>query len=312
MNSHYKIQKNSVKNIVEDFNNNCVGCNKCQCLMMGDLNIDMKSFTSKVLKDGLKKKQAFSCVDCMQCNTKCDLDINEIFRVLKNDIYCQLENNKLFNTPYILQKQVKKHHKINKPKSKTVFMSGCTLNSKPKLVNKALEILKTHDKQIELFDGCCTKPIKLLGNEKLHQKYLNEYKEKFKDTVVITACFSCTKVLENFVETTTLYEYTLNNNLITKKSFNQDYSIKLPCHINDYHTNICLDVCKTLGVNVISTDNTCCGSGGLIGFSNYKLSRKYLNCSINNLKTNSAICFCAECNSKINKKKKSRHIIELL
>lgn len=312
MNSQYKIQNQSVQKIVKDFNNKCIGCNKCQCLMMNDQHIEMKSFTTKILNEGFKKREVFSCVDCMQCNTYCDLDVNEIFRSLKIDAYCQLENNKVFNTPYILQKRVKQNHTIPTPKSKVVFMSGCVLKLKPELVNKALQILKGYDDSIELYDGCCTKPVKLLGNEKLHQAYLHEYREKFKDVVVITACFSCTKVLENDVSTITLYEYMLNNNLVPKKGFSNNYSIKLPCHINENHIDICNSFCNTLGINVVSSDNTCCGSGGLIGFSNYRLSQKYLNSSVNNLKTNDVVCFCAECNSKVKRKKNSKHIIELL
>ncbi len=311
MKQPYKIQDPSVLRIVKDFNNNCIGCDKCRCLMMDDLNIEMKSFSKKVIKEGFTKKEAFSCVDCMQCNTKCDLNINEIFRSLKTEIYNQVESNKVFNTPYILHKQVKLNHTIPKQRGRIVFMSGCTLKRQPKLVDKALRILKSHDSDIELYEGCCTKPIKLLGNERLHQEYLKQYKENFKDTLIITACFSCTKVLKEHVNTITLYEYMLENNLIINSNFGK-YSVKLPCHIDDSNKELCKSFCNALGVDIVNADSTCCGSGGLIGFSNYKLSRKYLNQSIKNLKAKEIVCFCEECNSKIKKKRDSKHIIELL
>ncbi len=307
----YKIENNSVVDVVEEFNDKCIECNKCSCLMMNELNIEMKSFTKQILTDGFTKQQAYSCVDCNQCNEYCDLDVNEIFMSIRKDLYSQFSKNKIFNTPYLLQKQVNLNIKNPKPKSRIVFMPGCTLNKHPELVNKTLEILKTFDKNIELYNGCCSKPIKMLGDGVMHDKYLKQYQEDFKDTLIITACFSCTKILKDHTNTIMLFKYMLDNNLVEKKH-NSDYTVKLPCHLDEEYITLCNDFCSSLGINVISTDNICCGSGGLIALSNHKLSKKYLNSSINNLNSEKIVCFCSECNSKISKKTNSIHITKLL
>ncbi len=313
MSTFYKLQDDSIIKFIEEFNENCTNCNNCKCLMMESLDISMKDFTSIVLLEGFTKKQAFSCVDCLQCSTKCNLDVNRVFNSLKTDLSCQFESNKVFNTPYILQKQVKLNHKVIKPSTKVVFMPGCTLRKYyPNLISKVMNILKSFDNQIQLYEGCCTKPIKLLGKTELHNSYLDMYEKEFSNTLIITGCFSCERILNKRVKTITIYEYMLENNLVNISNNRIDYSVKLPCHLSDKHKDLCINFCNQAGISVTNSDSTCCGSGGLIGYSNYRLSKQYLNNTINNLKSKDVICFCAECNSKIRKHKKSKHILEYL
>ncbi len=313
MSTKYKLQTNRTIEFIEEFNRNCTNCNNCSCLMMESLEIEMKDFTSKILTEGFTKQQAFSCVDCLQCNTKCNLDVNRVFNSLKTELSCQFESNKVFNTPYILQKQVKLNHTIIKPNSKIVFMPGCTLRKYyPHLVVKAMALLTAFNPEISLYEGCCTKPVKLLGKQELHNHYLTMYEQEFSNTTVITGCFSCNRILKDKVNTITLYEYLLNHDLIDKQENRCNYSIKLPCHLSNDDIKLCLDFCNQLGLNVLNSDRTCCGSGGLIGYSNYKLSKSYLNTAVNKLQADDVICFCAECDSKIKKQKKSIHIIEVL
>ncbi|MFV0499177.1 MAG: hypothetical protein ACK5NF_03990 [Bacilli bacterium] len=315
MNSFYKLQNEDTIQSIKDFNQKCTGCNQCECLMMKELDINMKEFTKKISDSSFHKAEAFSCVDCGQCNLNCNvgLDVRNVFTSIKADVSCQVENNKVFNTPYILQKRVNTKHNIVKPNSKLVFMSGCSLKmSYPHLVDKTFKILKNYDNEIEMYDGCCTKPVKLLGKKQLHEEYLKQYKEKFKDTTIITACFSCTKILKNHVNVVSVYDYMNEHNLIkdnNKQIFN---SVKFPCHIDEKNINMCKDVCKKIGIQTEVYDNVCCGSGGLIGLTNIKLSQKYKNESVSNLQTNDVICFCAECARKLRKDKKTRHFLELI
>ncbi|MFV0425317.1 MAG: heterodisulfide reductase-related iron-sulfur binding cluster [Bacilli bacterium] len=313
MNSFFKLQNENTIQSIKDFYQQCSGCNQCRCLMMEELDINMKSFSEKVSDSSFHKAEAFSCVDCGECNSKCGigLDVRNVFASMKEDVICQVENNKIFNTPYILQKRVNTNHSIIAPKSKIVFMSGCSLKRTfPHLIPKIFKQLKDFNPEIEMYDGCCTKPVKLLGKKELYEKYMKEYQEKFKNTTIITACFSCTKILKDYVNVVGIYDYMLDNNLIKTENLNLEYSVKLPCHIDEQNINFCKTVCDMKGIKSIDFDSTCCGSGGLIGLTNPKLSKKYKDKSISNLSSQEILCFCAECSRKLGKN--TKHFLEFL
>lgn len=313
MGSKFKLQSSIHDDFIVNFNNKCTGCNKCRCLMMTELDICMKDFTSDILINGFSKKQAFSCVDCLQCNKKCDLNINKVFNSLKVDLSNQFESNIIFNTPFILQKKIKTKHEVSIPKSDVVFMPGCSLRRKyPHLVDKTMKILQSFDSSISLYNGCCTKPVKLLGKENLHLEYLEQYEKKFLNTTIITACFSCDNILSDRVKTVTIYEYMLANKLVNNIYSDEIFSVKLPCHLNDDKVSVCIDFLKQLGLKRQNQSSICCGSGGLIGHTNYKLSKKYLDASVKSLRSHNVVCFCAECNSKIQKHKNSKHVLEII
>ena len=331
----------NLKNKVKDDENKCINCKLCfhNCPMMKEFENSPKDLMNRILSDSIDiRKVAYSCMLCGLCTSKCPKGINlkstfykiRKYAVLNNKQEVKRDGYKVvrFHQMNSFSPIFSKSLKIND--NKTVFLPGCSLSSYSEdIVLKTYEYLKQYYTNIGMTLKCCGKPTLSMGDEDKFKKYyssLETYIKKEGIDEIIVACPNCYNTIKNYsknVKIKTVYE--VINEIGVPDNLKHNYegieaAIHDSCstrHENQIHESVRW-ILRELGLNIVEfknnkKDTVCCGAGGMVGVTNYKLALKQMNSRADETKCENIVCYCESCcESLLNSNKNILHILDLL
>lgn len=181
-------------------------------------------------------------------------------------------------------------HKAHREIAKVIFYPGCAINMLYiHWGEKILKFLNTHGVTVIIpeINFCCGIPAATMGKLDLTKELLTKNYEFFSKNsleYVVCACPTCEHTLSSLNELVGLYKPHVKfidvivfikkvldidfNKIIHKKS-----SLHVPCHYNNEHVQILVDLVKEISLNFHSLENqNCCGFGGTFNLKNYDTS----------------------------------------
>lgn len=195
------------------------------------------------------------------------------------------------------------------------FMAGCSLSSSsPKQVEQTIGYLKNFYPDLAIIQGCCGKPTRMIGQERLFQERFGQLAQQVHQAEIdelIVACQGCIKTMtiQNQFPTASLWvkmaELGLPKESIGKaKNSDVVFSIQDSCptkEVTEIHHAVRF-LLEQLGYQVaknrLSGENTlCCGMGGMCGVSNPVLAKKFAEKRVQDFKTDHIITYCSSCTS---------------
>lgn len=193
------------------------------------------------------------------------------------------------------------------------FMAGCALSSSnPQQVGEIIAYLKKYYPDLAVIQGCCGKPTRMIGDEKLFQARFQTLTDQVNQAGIdelIVACQGCIKTmtLQNQFPTSSLWvklaEIGLPQEMIGKASQRDViFSVQDSCptkEITEIHQAVRF-LLEQLGYQVaanrLSGENTlCCGMGGMCGVSNPPLAKEFATKRVNDFKTPHIVTYCSSC-----------------
>ena len=321
----------------------CIDCNSCMkgCPMLEEFTDSPKSLLQDFKTIVPNENISFSCTTCDYCYSVCPSDISfkEIFKDSKQK---HAQDDKTLNS--YGYKSVLFHQKNSFSKlftSKTIFkkgeftnmafMPGCALSSySPSLIEKTYKHLFKVLPGINVLQQCCGQPTRIIGDMKrfdqLYTKLQNDINMMKVDTVV-TACENCYMSLKEYspnIKVVSLYEVLDEYGIPEeKKEFYKNFeSLALhdPCptrYEKPLHDSV-RNLLKTLGISFEEFKRNkekteCCGSGGMLEFTNPTLAIDQMKNRVNQTKCDTILSYCQSCAQSMSKGGKNGiHILDLI
>lgn len=340
MNMKITISKNMLEKVKVN-ESKCIDCKKCyiECSMMKEYAASPKLLMQDIINENqVDKDIPYSCMLCGLCESVCpkDIDLKNMFHGLRKEAF---NNKKQLPKGY----NVIRFHQINSfspifctnkknGSAKRVFLPGCSLTSYSyELVKKTFEYLNEKLGDISLDINCCGKPTEAMGDMDKFQKYFSRLENKYKNSGVeeiIVACPNCFNTIKKYssnIKVTTIWEI-INEFGVQEKLVNyysdleMSFTLHDPCPMR-YESKVHNDVRKildSLGVKYKEFEKNrensqCCGSGGMVRVTNYKISNTQTNKRANDAKTDAIISYCESCcESMLMANKKSLHVLDFI
>jgi Fe-S oxidoreductase len=211
------------------------------------------------------------------------------------------------------------------------FMPGCSLASyNPEAVAKTIEYLNSIFPKFSVFQKCCGKPTKYLGQQELFKKRFQSLEDDINNLNInemIVACQNCKVTLkeEKSVITHSLWQilpliglpeevkgkgkhsdmvFTIHDSCVTRKETELQDGVRWIMDELGY---------KYVESKYAREKTLCCGSGGMVLAANPDLGRRVIQRRVETLEQNNVVVYCAECGSSIIKGgAKAWHILDLL
>jgi len=218
--------------------------------------------------------------------------------------------------------------KVDNPKHKVAFFTGCTINFMYTDMGKAvIEVLKENGNEVILpgAQHCCGTPVHVSGAFELANemaKHNIEVFEKVDCDYIVGACGSCVEALKDYpqwlkdepewaaraqkvadkVREISQFLVETGYNTDNLGEINKTVTMHDPCHMirGIKVTKEPRDILKSIpGLNFVEMKehDRCCGSGGSFCFSHYELSREINDRKCENIKATNADYVCASCPS---------------
>lgn len=330
----YKYKNQTILNSLDK----CIECGLCMknCPFMSDFFENPKKLKD-ILKKPISLKMSFLCNDCKFCNYICPKNINicEIFYSIKTEINeefgrvpKEIEKNKAYtfekmSNNLLFSNNIKENLNVDS----IIFFPGCSLSSKrPDLTILCYEFLKKNfNEPVLIWQKCCNKPLKSLGDIKSSNEYtsslISDFK-KLKAKKIFVACLNCYEMLKkniDFAEVSSIFpfidEHICTSNLKQKLTF----TIHDPCPSRDNTLiqNSIRSICKKLNLNIIESEfsrekTLCCGSGGMMNIIDSAYQEKAKLIRKNTLKNYPIITYCQECVSSLESLSSCNHILDFV
>lgn len=331
----------------EDILKKCTECRICvnECVFLTSIGKTPKEI-SKEISGGidLAKLYVFSCFLCKLCTSICPqrIDVAQMFlearSSLASDVISLSPHIKLLLCDEIssLINVYKEHKREEYYKAKTVesfqyaFLPGCSMiYLSPKSISKVYEELNEELKNVGVLDVCCGKPIYDLGLKDRAMKWLVDSiiaeLIKRKCSTVIVACPSCYYYLKNMLsrdfKVTTIYDV-LGRKLSSEvKGLTVTIHDSCPDRFNGMFAEKVREMlaqCTVVEMEHSKDKTICCGSGGLVAYTNPSLSLSLTNSRIQEALTTRAevlITYCYTCAgmlSSVQPRVEVKHVLDLL
>jgi len=330
---------------IEDFKNDCVGCNKCvrECKMLDSFCTDTKSLFKNVNdKEVIDPLVPYSCNQCGVCKEVCpkNLKLEELFK----DIREELVKSNNGRSPIKGHRAIENHQALSFSRVFTtampdknketvrVFMPGCSLASySSELVSKTLRYLQEKLPGTGVVLKCCGKPTRAIGQESTFKERYKQLEHEFKRlgaTEVITACQSCyTTIAKESLNIKIRSLWTVIPEIgIPEQKSNIGENSDLVFGIHDSCATSCngdiqkgaRSIIKDLGYKIQDNDASekiirCCGQGGMVGAANPKLTNEIMKDRANEVESDYIVTYCGACReSMVRGAKKSIHVLDLI
>ncbi|MEG6585797.1 (Fe-S)-binding protein [Dendrosporobacter sp. 1207_IL3150] len=217
--------------------------------------------------------------------------------------------------------------KVDNPKAKVGFFTGCTINYMYTDVGSSvINVLKENDMEVVIPSGqhCCGTPVYVSGDVDLAKEMAKATIatfEKYDVDYVIGACGSCTEALKEYphllqddkewkarAEKIAKKTYEISEFLVDVVKFRKDtlgnvnatVTMHDPCHMvrGLKITKQPREVLKAIpGLNFVEMKDCdrCCGSGGSFSLANYELSRQINDKKVANIANTKADIVATSC-----------------
>lgn len=321
----------------------CIDCNCLECVKGCEFLRYYNSYPKKMAREAYNNlaialgnrtsnKMINSCSLCGQCRSICPggLDLGEVCEYARREM---VKTNKMPPSAFEFAIEDMEFSNgdefftvIDKEDLNYVFFPGCQLcASEPDLVKVIYKDLNNRlDDTVGIILGCCGVIGKWSGQEEKFQKEISLIKDtlqKINNPTVITACPTCYKIFNSYLENTKvqmIYDYIDDDQLKPVGNY-EEIAIDDPCTIryDDKLQNQVREIAEKLGFNLKELDynketTTCCGYGGLTCFSNKELKEKIVLSRIKQDKLN-YLTYCINCrDSFLSQNKDAKHILQLI
>jgi len=225
-------------------------------------------------------------------------------------------------------------HPKGKTKSGFMFFPGCQLAAiSPEYVRPMYEFLSyALDNNVGLMLGCCGAPAMWAGRPDIYGQVMDKFKQIWEEAgkpVIITACPTCNREFTEALpeaNTETIWHYYSDPALLDDPAITISNSTKIqkasvhdPCTTRGrtkMHDEI-RQILKNAGCQIEEYEyagnlTRCCGYGGLIGFSDTALARKFADTRIAET-GDTIVTYCSVCCEFFsNDKKPVYHILDII
>lgn len=201
--------------------------------------------------------------------------------------------------------------------NKIIYMPGCSFYSREQeAFKKVLKFLnEVYDNSVECFRLCCgviSEPYKFKDNLEIVDHRFIEKAENAK--LIIINCPNCYNYYKKNIKDEAIQQKikTIYEVLVEYYQSDIDYqqekiSIHDPCS-SRYYSNIHEDVrtlLKRVNFDIVEVKYSknitkCCGNGALVGFTNYKTKKRFVDERINEFEY-PIITYCSDCCRSLNK-----------
>ena len=229
-----------------------------------------------------------------------------------------------------LRRQFPENIKVNNPRMKVAFFTGCTINYIYTDIGKSvINVLKVNDVEITLpaLQHCCGTPVYMSGDvdlAKVFAKHNIEIFEQANVDYIVAACGSCAEAFkieypELFHDDLDMYNrakklatitYEISEFMVDIANFRKDnlgqvpatITMHDPCHMarGIKVTSQPREILNSIpGIKLVEMKDPsrCCGAGGSFSLANYDLSRKINDRKINDIASTNADIVATSCGS---------------
>lgn len=329
-----KLHKHLLETIKDDYEK-CTACKACmpKCPMLSNYCGSPKNLMRDILEnENIAKEIPFSCTLCGHCTHVCehDVDLNRIFFQTRQAI---VQNNEKIKSEHVVHiHQMNSFSKLfatgvegSPNDSQQVFFPGCSLvASKPDIVLKIYDDLKSFIPNLAIMLNCCGNPTHVMGQSKKFNHYnkgIQNHLNNKKVEEIIVACPNCYNTLQrnSQIKVTSLWEILIKQDLLDL-DIHDVFTIHDPCptrhhdHIHKAFRQL-LDKTQIQYKEMLhAKENTlCCGSGGMVAVTNHKVAIEQMYNRAQEAQTDHIITYCQECVESLSKAdKKVYHILDLL
>jgi len=274
----------------------------------------------------------YSCNICGLCEELCPVGINigELILDLRRDFskgenlppffLLVMKNQEWMKSNFYLIRSDPENEECDR-----VFFPGCILSGySPFLVTAAHRYLREKLGSTGIFLSCCGSPIRLLGKQNAFERHLNELESRIKKvgaSEVITACPECYRIFKqnSSLEAKNIYKVIDELGLPQFERGENIFSLHDPCP-SRHEKNLRESVrgilakmkCQIEEMDLSQDKTRCCGSGGLVPFSNFSLFEEQLKQRADEAGFD-IISYCASCIiAFVSLGKSSIHLLDLV